>query len=443
MVGQSMRAAHAGTGADYSARDPGSIPTKPRLATAALRLPPCPRRRGPNAKVKPEPAAFGEMPKGRCRSWFDRRSARHALQQRRRAWPRARSPPACLAGRPRWACSASSRRTAFTTPISTATRRCRSWSASPGRASPCMKVRCRATRPRTAASGMTHDFAARLWPMTKLGVRVIVARNEVTPVDFAHPALFSPKPSRPERRSPTDDPGKHAEAAAPVRLAQADAPPSTGAGTRRPPRRLMPAPSPAVPRRAPRPSPIRRSLRPSRRCRACRRRCAPRSKTDSDRGQPSTADRSRCSSVARRRSSTCARASFRCLTSRSRSIIPSSAFGTHVFTAMGFIDDGAAMRWNLMTMPGEQPRVLVSTSGRAESRHRRSRASRRRPPRRSSIASKFRRRPWTGSARSSIRVPRWWCPIQGRRRDRRRAPTSSCWRAEPGQDSPRLRGGHC
>src|SRR5262249_43405618 len=40
---------------------------------------------------------------------------------------------------------------------------------------------------------MSHDFAQKLWRVTKLGVRVIVARHELAPVDFAHPNLFRPK----------------------------------------------------------------------------------------------------------------------------------------------------------------------------------------------------------------------------------------------------------
>ena len=40
---------------------------------------------------------------------------------------------------------------------------------------------------------LTHDFAARLWPTTKLGVRVIVSRPELAPADFAHAKLFAPK----------------------------------------------------------------------------------------------------------------------------------------------------------------------------------------------------------------------------------------------------------
>jgi hypothetical protein len=41
---------------------------------------------------------------------------------------------------------------------------------------------------------MPYDFAARLFDQTKLGMRVIVAPTDVTPVEIAHPALFSPKP---------------------------------------------------------------------------------------------------------------------------------------------------------------------------------------------------------------------------------------------------------
>jgi lipoprotein-anchoring transpeptidase ErfK/SrfK len=41
---------------------------------------------------------------------------------------------------------------------------------------------------------MSHDFAQKLWPITKLGVRVIVARPELSPVDFTHDKLFVPKP---------------------------------------------------------------------------------------------------------------------------------------------------------------------------------------------------------------------------------------------------------
>jgi hypothetical protein len=41
---------------------------------------------------------------------------------------------------------------------------------------------------------MPFDFAARLFDMTRLGMRVIVAPGDVAPIEIAHPALFQAKP---------------------------------------------------------------------------------------------------------------------------------------------------------------------------------------------------------------------------------------------------------
>jgi L,D-transpeptidase-like protein len=41
---------------------------------------------------------------------------------------------------------------------------------------------------------MPYDFAARLFDLTRLGMRVIVAPTEVGPTEIVHPALFVPKP---------------------------------------------------------------------------------------------------------------------------------------------------------------------------------------------------------------------------------------------------------
>jgi hypothetical protein len=41
---------------------------------------------------------------------------------------------------------------------------------------------------------MPFDFAARLFDATRLGLRVIVAPTDVTPIEIAHPVLFLPKP---------------------------------------------------------------------------------------------------------------------------------------------------------------------------------------------------------------------------------------------------------
>jgi hypothetical protein len=36
---------------------------------------------------------------------------------------------------------------------------------------------------------------------------------------------------------------------------------------------------------------------------------------------------------------------------------PEQAFGTHVFTAMAYLDDGATFRWNVVSFPGEPPKA--------------------------------------------------------------------------------------
>jgi hypothetical protein len=35
---------------------------------------------------------------------------------------------------------------------------------------------------------------------------------------------------------------------------------------------------------------------------------------------------------------------------------PEQAFGTHVFTAMSYLDDGSTLRWNVVSLPGEPPK---------------------------------------------------------------------------------------
>jgi lipoprotein-anchoring transpeptidase ErfK/SrfK len=42
---------------------------------------------------------------------------------------------------------------------------------------------------------LPEAFAQKLWGTTQLGVRVVIARNEVVPTEIAHPRLFAPKPA--------------------------------------------------------------------------------------------------------------------------------------------------------------------------------------------------------------------------------------------------------
>src|SRR5215510_9846163 len=62
---------------------------------------------------------------------------------------------------------------------------------------------------------LPEHFAARLWGLSKIGARVIIARDEVEPVAIAHPRL--PVPKKPENK-PADAPVAAAPAAGKIEL---------------------------------------------------------------------------------------------------------------------------------------------------------------------------------------------------------------------------------
>jgi hypothetical protein len=68
----------------------------------------------------------------------------------------------------------------------------------------------------------SHDFAQKLWPLTKLGVRFLVTRAEVTPVDFEHPKLFVPKQKPPESRIAMNGATDGRSTKQPIKLAEAE-----------------------------------------------------------------------------------------------------------------------------------------------------------------------------------------------------------------------------
>jgi hypothetical protein len=66
---------------------------------------------------------------------------------------------------------------------------------------------------------LTHEFAMRLWGMTKMGVRVVVTpRNNVTPVEIDHPRLvaMATKPAAPDVAVTPSHTGQAAPAALPA-----------------------------------------------------------------------------------------------------------------------------------------------------------------------------------------------------------------------------------
>ena len=88
---------------------------------------------------------------------------------------------------------------------------------------------------------------------------------------------------------------------------------------------------------------------------------------------------------------------------------PEQALGTHVFTAMSYLDDGSTLRWNVVSMPAEPPKAKReadndrrghgAAAARSPSRGRSASCRRRKRPRKRSPASTFPRTPSTGFPR--------------------------------------------
>jgi hypothetical protein len=260
---------------------------------------------------------------------------------------------------------------------------------------------------------MSHDFASKLWPITQLGVRVIVARTDVAPADFEHPKLFVPKQkpaaSPVAQIEPTDGRGEHpivlaqiesqptasrpaAEAApesaneavrasegpdpgepaslgkieetvtetgtvqaipagenpdtvAPVELRRAaEAPPAAQPASQ--PESAPPAASPAATEAKPeneigKPMPSADPAKP----------IAPRGRTAD---QPVKRSGHVAVFVSRKEKKIFVRQGFTPIFEMPVVIDePDRPLGTHVFTAVALTDDGAAMRWNVMTVPND------------------------------------------------------------------------------------------
>jgi hypothetical protein len=218
---------------------------------------------------------------------------------------------------------------------------------------------------------LTHEFAARLWVIAKLGVRVIVARNDVAPVDFTHPHLFAPK-EKPAEPTASEVPEKHAVATAPVKLAQAVAPGADPAAV--PPagdlrgtvevrgpvetNDTVAAPAPADAPAAvdpPKPADVAdpaKTVPPP-----------PISKARTTAEPPKHSGRVAIF-ISRRERKLFVRQDFEPVFDVPVEIDhPDQPFGTHVFTALGLTDRGTQMRWNVMTMPTEQHVVIAPKIG--------------------------------------------------------------------------------
>jgi lipoprotein-anchoring transpeptidase ErfK/SrfK len=229
---------------------------------------------------------------------------------------------------------------------------------------------------------MTHDFAARLWQIARLGVRVIVAHNEVVPIDFAHPSLFAPKPKPTEPPVASDDPDKHAEAASPVHLAQAatarsdSATAAGGAGALRETTETerggaiettetVPAPAGAPAATVAAPAVVDTNALPTDPSKPATDAADPAKPPPPPlkaAGQPVKHAGTVAVFVSRKEKKVYVRQGFAPLFDMAIEIEhPEQPLGTHVFTALGFTGEGTAMRWNVMSMAAEAPRPQIAT----------------------------------------------------------------------------------
>jgi hypothetical protein len=163
---------------------------------------------------------------------------------------------------------------------------------------------------------LKNDFAIRLWNLTKRGTRVIIAQEDVQPVEIANPHLFQPKAvsgsPEPQAAAVAD---KSIDAAAATRgsaVSNAAAPEAAGLP--------VPGPSPAA---------------------VAPKRIVPISVF-----------------VSRKLSRLFVRQGFASLFDVPVRIEhPEEPLGTYVFTAMEFQNDGAAMRWTVVSLPEEFSRT--------------------------------------------------------------------------------------
>src|SRR5262245_44340142 len=241
---------------------------------------------------------------------------------------------------------------------------------------------------------MPTGFVSRLWQISKLGVRVVIARNDPSPYEFDHPKLLnqSLKPvaqlSSVEPRAGLRPTLATAEPARPVVLAQADEParmtdavdPAQPTAQGEAPADSQPAavettgvtpPAQAVdaPALAPAATPAVEGAEPEKReptDAEPRKPLPPRNRA----GEPVKASGQVAVFVSKREKKIFVRQGFVPLFDMPIEIAnPEQPLGTHVFTAMEIKDGGARIRWNAITMQAERLARPVDVRGTKRSRN--------------------------------------------------------------------------
>jgi lipoprotein-anchoring transpeptidase ErfK/SrfK len=202
---------------------------------------------------------------------------------------------------------------------------------------------------------MPHDFAVRLYHMTKLGTRVIVANAELKPVDFADPHLFVHKERPPETAAPPTADNADSAAIKPAELAaHADAPASTQPVLSD----VQPPPADAQPAVSADPKP-ENTAHPADQPAAGPATATPPVPSPADLAKIAAAKKTPISIfISRKRQRLYVRQDFAPLFDTAVAIAqPEIPVGTQVFTALEFTGpDHTTFRWNVVSLPGESPK---------------------------------------------------------------------------------------
>jgi len=197
---------------------------------------------------------------------------------------------------------------------------------------------------------MPHDFAVRLYRVTKLNTRVVIARAELKPMEFADPHLFVHKERPPEIAAPVANEIEPA-VAKPAELA-------VHANTLTPPVQSdVVTPQAAAP--AIKPEPKTESASPSAAAGVSGAAAPPAPATPADLAKVAAAKKMPISVfVSRKRQRLYIRQDFEPLFDAPVTIAqPEAPLGTHVFTALEFTGpERSSLRWNVVSLPGEPPR---------------------------------------------------------------------------------------
>ncbi len=242
---------------------------------------------------------------------------------------------------------------------------------------------------------MPHNFAAELWGLPTMGMRVIIAGPELRPVDFADPHLFvhkdKPAPTALAKPVETAQTGTGmktdaADAVQPAGLppAQTQTPASSGTSTlgraaepsgaapaeaakTADPIAAPPAPESAKPaEQAKSPQPLRGAVGDAANAAAPADITAPIALDDVPLplvkpGRIAKADDGPIAIfISRKLGKIFVRQNFMPLLQAPVKIEnPAEPLGTHVFTALDYLPDHSTLRWNVVSLPGEAARPVV------------------------------------------------------------------------------------